>query len=158
MKFAIIFVSVAMWMLAWFGISNVLANEREFCGVTIKDNLFAQNVSYACLIEFLEQDKVNENEYVLWEYDCRHFASDLHNNAEQSGIRCAVVTTPNKKHVFNAFETTDNGVVFVDVSTGFDSVAYEKDGILVVDAKITEGIGDSAIVFLGDPEKFTIEW
>jgi len=153
-----IIVAMVISALILFSGFNVLANEREFCGVKIKDNPFAQNVNYDCLMEFLEEDKVNENEYVRWEYDCRHFSSDLHNNAEKSGIRCAVATTPNKAHVFNAFETTDKGMIFVDCSTNFDSVAYEKDGILVVDAKITEGIGVSAILFLGDPEKFIIEW
>jgi len=151
-------VATAIGMLLMVGIVRVFASEREFCEVTLKDNPFAQNVSYDCLMEFLEQDKVNENKYVRWGYDCRHFSSDLHNNAEKSGIRCAVATTPNEKHVFNAFETTDKGMIFVDCSTNFDSVAYEKDGILVVDAKITEGVGVSAIMFLGDPEKFTIEW
>ena len=151
-------VAMAIGMLLLVGIVKVFANEREFCEVTLIDNPFAQNVNYARLMEFLEQDKVNENTYVRWEYDCRHFSSDLHNNAEKAGIRCAVVLTPDKKHIFNAFKTTDKGILFVDVSTNLDSVAYQKDGILVVDVEITEGVADSAIQFLGDPEKFIIEW
>lgn len=151
-------VAMAIGILTLIGVIRVFANEREFCEVTFVNNPFAHNVNYDCLMEFLEQDKVNENEYVRWEYDCRHFSSDLHNNAERIGIRCAIVLTPDKKHIFNAFKTTDKGMIFVDVSTNLDSVAYERDEILVVDAKITEGGGDSAILFLGDPAKFTIEW
>lgn len=122
------------------------------------NNHAAKDVSYADLMEFLEQDKVNDNEPEGWKYCCIHFVHDLHNNAESAGIRCAVVWTANHGHVFNAFETTDKGIVFVDVSTGFDSVAYEQDGILVVDTKIREGIGDKAIMFLGNPIEFAVEW
>ena len=151
-------VATAIGVLALVGIVKVFASERELCEVKFINNPFAHNVNYDCLMEFLEQDKTNENEYVRWEYDCRHFASDLHNNAERAGIRCAVVLTPDKSHIFNAFKTTDKGIVFIDISTGLDSVAYERNGILVVDAKVTEGVADSAILFLGDPAEFKIEW
>ena len=131
---------------------------RDFYGMELVDNPKAQNVDSPTLLVFLEQDKTDENGYEIWEYDCKHFACDLHNNAEAVGIRCAIVRIPQRGHICNAFETTDRGLLFVDVSTELDSVAYERGGILVVDAKIKEGIGDSAMLTLGDPEDFEIEW
>lgn len=131
---------------------------RDFYGMELVDNPKAQNVDSPTLLAFLERDKTDENGYELWEYDCKHFARDLHNNAEIAGIRCALVRIPERGHICNAFETTDRGLLFVDISTELDSIAYERDGLLVVDAKIKEGIGDSAILFLGNPEDFEIEW
>lgn len=150
---------------------------RDFYGMELIDNPNAQNVSCASLSKFLKQDDVNEHLYYLpsseeaieimddpgWNgeplgYVCVHFARDLHNNAEVAGIRCAIVRIPERNHICNAFETTDRGLLFVDVSTELDSIAYERNGQLVVDAKIKEGIGDKAILFLGNLEDFIIEW
>lgn len=135
-----------------------VTNVRDFYGMALVDNPEAQDVDIPILIAFLAQDKVDENGYELWEYDCKHFAHDLHNNAEAEGIRCAVVWTADRSHVFNAFEMMDRGIVFVDASTGIDGFAYDVDGKLVVDAKVREGIADSCIFTLGEAEGFTIEW
>ena len=150
---------------------------RDFYGMELVDNPKAQNVDSPTLLAFLEQDNTNEHRYWLptseeameiidnpdWNgepvgYVCIHFAHDLHNNAEAVGIRCAIVRIPERGHICNAFETTDRGLLFVDVSTELDSIAYERGGVLVVDAKIKEGIGDSAMLTLGNPEDFEIEW
>ena len=137
---------------------------RDFYGMELVNNPKAQNVDSATLLAFLEQDKVNENSFVEWDYVCVHFARDLHNNAEVAGIRCAVVWTANRGHVFNAFETTDKGVVFVDASKGPDGFAYDRGGTLVVDGRIPEGIhGENVIITgyffnLGHSEDFEIEW
>jgi len=131
---------------------------RDFYGMELVDNPKAQDVDSTTLLAFLERDKVNENEYERWDYACVQFTHDLHNNAEAEGIRCAVVWTANRGHIFNAFETVDNGVVFVDASTGLDGFAYDVDGKLTVDAKVREGIGDRCILVLGEAEGFEIEW
>jgi len=65
---------------------------------------------------------------------CADFAERLHNDAEMAGIRCAYVSvslsgyadpynygiTSDTDHALNAFETTDRGLVYIDV-TGLSS-------------------------------------
>jgi hypothetical protein len=64
-------------------------------------------------------------------YDCSQFSRDIHNNAEASGIRAAVVnvdwTDESTGHALNAFLTTDYGLVYVDC-IGVDTVARVKVG------------------------------
>jgi hypothetical protein len=47
---------------------------------------------------------------------CADFAERLHNDAEFAGIRCAfvIVDTSLGYHALNAFQTTDDGLVFID--------------------------------------------
>jgi len=50
---------------------------------------------------------------------CADFAERLHNNAELAGIRCAYVSitlSGNTGHACDAFQTTDRGVIYVDVT------------------------------------------
>ena len=145
---------------------------RDFYGLKLIDNWQAKGVSSEALMAFLEQDKTNEHdvagynapadrtleELVNSGYMCANFAVGLHNNAEKSGIRCAIAVNPEIAHAFNAFNTTDKGLVYVDASTGMDSFTYWQDGILVADSEIREGIGISAQHFLGDPKLFKVEW
>jgi hypothetical protein len=76
----------------------------------------ASNPKWVELLDFLQEDKTDENTYVPDVYVCRHFARDLHNNAELAGIRAAYVAVklPGAAHALNAFKTTDRGLVFID--------------------------------------------
>lgn len=49
---------------------------------------------------------------------CADFTERLHNNAELAGIRCAYVsiTLGNTGHACDAFQTTDRGLVYIDVT------------------------------------------
>jgi len=50
---------------------------------------------------------------------CADFAERLHNNAELAGIRCAYVSITldgNTGHACDAFQTTDRGLVYIDVT------------------------------------------
>ncbi len=97
---------------AWFGDLEKVNNPR------------AVDVSYVELVAFLEADETDKHEWVLGEYVCVHFATDLHNNAEAAGIRACIVQTNavegEVSHCFNVFETTDKGLVFVDLSGSCD--------------------------------------
>ncbi|MBN1863158.1 MAG: hypothetical protein JW790_05890, partial [Dehalococcoidales bacterium] len=72
--------------------------------------------TFAEAIDFLEDDRTDENEYIEDEYVCSHFAADVNNNAEREGIRCALVEIrfPDSGHAIIAFETTDEGMVYFD--------------------------------------------
>jgi hypothetical protein len=79
-------------------------------GYTIKDPTYQQ------VLDFLETDKTNENEYHAPDYVCAHYARDVGNNAEVSSLRCAYVVLrhPNSAHTIVAFETVDEGMVYFD--------------------------------------------
>jgi len=85
----------------------------------------ASNPTWAKLLDFLLKDKTDENAYVPDVYVCRHFARDIHNNAELSGIRAAYVRIelPSGYHALNAFKTTDRGLVFISC-TGLETSQY----------------------------------
>jgi hypothetical protein len=78
----------------------------------------ARNPTWAELLDFLVEDNTDENPYVYGAYVCRDFAVDVHNNAEQGGIRAAYVSIDlsgsEVGHALNAFKTTDRGLVFID--------------------------------------------
>ena len=77
------------------------------------------NLTFAEVIEFLEEDKTNLNEYVEEEYVCSHFVRDVNDNAERKGIRCAIalISFPEQSHAIVAFNTTDEGMVYFDAIT-----------------------------------------
>lgn len=87
-----------------------------FSNVKIVNNSRSVNPSWSQLQSFIFADKTDESPYVLGSYVCGEFASDLHNNAEASGIRCALVALEFQDvwHACNAFLTTDRGLVFID--------------------------------------------
>ena len=73
--------------------------------------------SYNIVIDFLTEDKTDENTYDDQTYNCAHFARDVNNNADEKQIRCAYVYIMLKKgtpHTCVAFNTTDQGLVFFE--------------------------------------------
>jgi hypothetical protein len=87
-----------------------------FINVHLVNNSQSVNPTWAQLQAFIFTDKTDENPYVPDSYVCGEFASDVHNNAESSGIRCALVALEFQDvwHACNAFITTDRGLVFID--------------------------------------------
>jgi hypothetical protein len=82
----------------------------------------ALNPTWEQLLTFLENDHTDENPYVDGMYTCGNYAEDIFNHAESKGIRTAVVCISFKDntmgHALNAFQTTDNGLVFIDCTGG----------------------------------------
>jgi hypothetical protein len=92
--------------------------DRPSSDVELVNSETASNPTWAELLEFLREDKTDENRYVPDVYVCRHFARDVHNNAERAGMRAAYVSISysggETSHAVNAFKTTDRGLVFID--------------------------------------------
>lgn len=85
----------------------------------LTDNSNATDPTWQELEAFLLEDKTDKNLYVTGEYECGNFAEELHNNAEAAGIRAAFVGIhyyDDLPHAINAFKTTDQGLVYVDVT------------------------------------------
>jgi len=110
--------------------------------IRLIDNPHATNPTYAELVAFLEEDDTDEHLYVppstyrgnlkiLIPYDCADFAEEVHNNAENAGIRAGFVSVSfqggGEEHALNVFETSDKGLVFVDCN-GLD---FQQQGAIM---------------------------
>jgi len=83
------------------------------------DRFNLHNPTFREALDFLEDDRTDRHEYIEDEYVCSHFAADVNNNAEDEGIRCAMVDVrfPDSAHAVIAFETVDEGLVYFDPIT-----------------------------------------
>jgi len=79
-------------------------------GYTLKDPTYTEAVA------FLAEDRTDENEYIEDSYVCSHYTMDVCNNAEEEGLRCAVVELrfSDRGHVIIAFDTLDKGLLFFE--------------------------------------------
>ena len=103
-------------------LSNMAAeldNTKARLAAMETDALHLHNPTFEEALDFLERDKTDTNEYIDVEYVCSHFAADINNNAEQQGIRCALVEVrfPDSGHAIIAFDTTDEGMVYFEPLT-----------------------------------------
>ena len=89
--------------------------------IILRNNPDAINVSWSQLKSFLKEDRTDNYLYMENYYTCGNFAETMHNNAENSGIKAALVgiqfEDDSTAHALNAFVTTNRGLVFID-STG----------------------------------------
>ena len=76
--------------------------------------------TYEDMLKFLAWDKTDENVYVKDVYECRHFATDVCNNAERAGYRAAFVSVAFQEggHALVAFNIIGEGIVFIEPQTG----------------------------------------
>jgi len=82
-------------------------------------DIVLKNPTFQELRDFILRDPTSRNEFVLNKYECRHFATEVCNNAEAEGLRCAFVLLGFKRgqHAVVAFETTDRGLVYIETQT-----------------------------------------
>jgi len=130
--------------------SIVASGEKPpFSNVNVVNNPQSENPSWPQLQSFVLADKTDANPYLPDSYVCGEFASDVHNHAEASGIRCALVAIELKDvwHACDAFLTTDRGLVFIDC-TGVVS----GDGPANCDKLVTVKLGGEYIPISMFPE------
>lgn len=74
-----------------------------------------KNPTYQEMINFIRMDDTEENEYTQ-EYRCGHFAADVILNARAQGISAGfvIITSEETNHAIVAFQTTDNGLQFLE--------------------------------------------
>jgi hypothetical protein len=79
-------------------------------GYTIKDPTYREAMS------FIQEDKTDKRPFIEGKYECRHFAMDVCNNAEEKGIRCAFAYIGRRDgaHAIVAFDTIDKGLIFIE--------------------------------------------
>lgn len=124
--------------------------------IELQNNDQAINVTFYSLIDFLRQDDTDRLAYIgrdnpdgMTPFVCSDFAERLHNNAEEAGIRAGYVSLDwvdgSIGHAINAFDTTDEGLVFIDC-TGQSEYSQIVDN----DRNITTGNWDKvAYVLVG---------
>ncbi len=95
-----------------------LADEGDALRVHLVSNHAAVNPTWQQLIDFIRQDKTDQDIYDRVLNPCGAFAEAVYNNAQAKGIRTAFVAVKfkgsNIGHALDAFETTDMGLVYVD--------------------------------------------
>lgn len=95
--------------------------------ITLANNVSARDPSYEELKTFLKADQTDQILYNYSSFVCIDYAETVHNNAEKAGIKAGLVTINfneiNDGHACNVFNTTDNGLVFVDC-TGYRENYY----------------------------------
>lgn len=87
-----------------------------------------KNPTFQELRTFILRDSTDRNEFILNQYECRHFATEVNNNAEAEGLRCAFVLLcyDRGQHAVIAFDTTATGLVYIEPQT--DARIHPKVG------------------------------
>lgn len=79
--------------------------------------IILRNPTYQEMKKFLAEDLTNFGAYEEGGYVCVDFAAQVNNNAEEKGIRCAVVDIFHPEgygHTIVAFDTIDRGLIFIE--------------------------------------------
>jgi len=102
----------------------------------LTNNAYAHNPTWNEMMQFLGNDLTDLGIYNEYYHACADFAEEFHNNAEENGLRSAFVTIEFENesigHAMNAFETTDYGIVFVDVTGDEINDTNNKDKVCSV--------------------------
>ena len=135
--------------------------------ILLCDNPEAADVDWSELVEFLGEDRTDEIPYLEGVFVCADYAEMLHNNAEEDGIRAAWVGIDfygsGTGHALNAFNTTDRGLVYIDVTNAdvapcsSDSVATVKVGEQIV-AELIFHCAKWTLSMPGIVEQVSITW
>ena len=78
-----------------------------------------KNPTFQDLRDFILKDPTSRKQFVLNQYECCHFATEVDNNAEAAGLRCGFVLLcyDQGQHAVIAFDTTDCGLIFIEPQT-----------------------------------------
>ena len=87
-----------------------------------------KNPTFEELQAFIAKDSTNKNKWMTNAYECRHFASELCNNARDASLNCAFVLLcyNHGQHAVVAFDTVDKGLVYIEPQT--DNIIYPEIG------------------------------
>ena len=108
--------------------------------IKLVNNVNATDPSYEELKRFLKADLTDTIPYEYGSFVCADFAETVHNNAEEQGIKAGYVSVDfyeiTEGHACNVFNTTDEGLVFVDCTAPLNNDFRNHDTI------VTMGIGE----------------
>jgi len=127
-------------LLCLFCIVPVSADEFYNCGpvvnidypsgreLTLVNNEDSHCGTYDEVIDLVEADTTDENQYILDSYNCGEFTRDLHNVAENSKIKCTyvIIYFRESAHALCMFPLNDGTNLFIDAQS--DGIARVEDG------------------------------
>lgn len=110
--------------------------------------------TYEEMNSFLSQDKTDQRKYSKPHYVCIHFARDLDLSAARKGIRSAVVVvnfTNQTGHTLNAFQTVDEGLIFIEPQEDWEVMVELNKRIIDSKGQPVEWLPNLV-------ESYTINW
>jgi hypothetical protein len=129
--------------------------------IELVNNPDAKNPTWEELKSFLVLDHTDNYSYIDGSFVCADFAETLHNNAEKAGIRAAWVaidfSSGGVGHANNAFNTTDEGLVYID-DTGIQDTAQIRNSGCCRDRRVAVSIGSEYIAESIFPCVWYDEW
>jgi hypothetical protein len=157
----------------WVGTDGETEYEYTSCGtdcyyvgadghpIVLVNNPNAKNPTWEELKIFLVVDHTDNQSYVEGSFTCGDFAEVLHNNAEKAGVRAAWVaidfSSGGVGHANNAFNTTDEGLVYID-DTGIRDTDLIRNSGCFRDRKVAVSIGSEYIAESIFPCVWYDEW
>lgn len=86
---------------------------------TLNQDVTLITPTYEQMKNFLAQDTVSDIPYVSGSFECRHFATQVDNNAKAAGWQCGFVLIcyAQGQHAVIAFNTSDRGIIYIEPQT-----------------------------------------
>lgn len=98
-------------------VENLEENSSELEYLESGSRYELHDPSYSEVVSFISSDRTDKKDFIENVFECRHFAQEVNNNAEEQGIRCAYVRISLSgpyPHACIAFNTTDKGIVYYE--------------------------------------------
>jgi hypothetical protein len=86
---------------------------------TLNPDVTLRTPTYQQMKDFLAQDLTSDKPYVSGSFECRHFTTEVDNNAKAAGWQCGFVLIcyAQGQHAVVAFNTSDRGIIFIEPQT-----------------------------------------
>ena len=92
------------------------------------ENPRAHDPTYSEVLGFLKADDTVKHKYDKPNFTCADFAAELQNHAEEHGLNCGYASLKfcgkENGHAVDVFDTTDEGPVYVDTTSGKPIVTH----------------------------------
>ena len=78
-----------------------------------------ENPTFQEMKDFILKDTTSRKTFILYTYECRHFATEVNNNAKAAGWQCgfALLCYTRGQHAVVVFDTVDRGLIFIEPQT-----------------------------------------
>jgi hypothetical protein len=86
---------------------------------TSNQTIILKNPTFEEMKNFLLKDPTHRKQYIPNVFECRHFATEVDNNAKAAGWECGFVLIcyAQSQHAVVAFNTTDRGLIYIEPQT-----------------------------------------
>jgi hypothetical protein len=96
-----------------------IPNDDYILDSSTNNTVILKNPTFQEMRDFLLNDTTSRKTFVLYTYECRHFATEVNNNAKAAGWQCgfALLCYARGQHAVVVFNTTDRGLIFIEPQT-----------------------------------------